>query len=166
MISLEDISLTNWVLIGSTITALYKYITYNEGEDKLELDLNLKMIDTRLLEIKLKIENKGKVRAKILMQNLTYKVVKHDSLDTFSKNNCEYNSDTEKKRKENTIAKCPFINDNDYSWINGGTIQYYTEYVKLPQEIQYVECIVKLIYQDKDKDWHSCRKVIKIDKVV
>ena len=86
MTSLEDISLTNWVLIGSTITALYKYITYNEGEDKLELDLDLKMIDTSLLEIKVKIENKGKVRAKIPMKDFTYKVEFHEDSSAFSAN--------------------------------------------------------------------------------
>ena len=121
MTSLEDISLTNWVLIGSTITALYKYITYNEGVDKLELDLDLKMIDTSLLEIKVKIENKGKVRAKIQMKDFTYKVEFHEDSSAFSANT-ENSLLPQSDNKKNVIVPLPILRSkekDDYTWING-----------------------------------------------
>lgn len=161
MISLEDISFTNWVVIGSAITALYKYINYNEGEDKLELNLDLKMLDANLLEINLKIENKGKVKAKIPMKNLTYKLKYykhsdiHDNDDVFNR----------LKKYDNTFVH-QFLetkDKDDYTWIYGETTQNYTEYIKIfTPDIFYIECIVKLDYSNKEKDWQSCRKILEI----
>ncbi|MCC7029590.1 MAG: hypothetical protein IT257_04730, partial [Chitinophagaceae bacterium] len=64
------------VLLGGTACALYKYILYNEGQDKLQIDVQLKVVnastDFYLLELQAEVTNMGKVRAKIAMSDFTY----------------------------------------------------------------------------------------------
>lgn len=157
---LNELNIPVIITLITAIAALYKYVKYNEGDDKLELNIELNLIDAGLLELKAKIENKGKVRAKILMKNLTWKVNLHNNADSLNFNSIN---------KNESIGPFQFLNSsnaNDYTWINGSTTQYYVAYVQIDQKAMYIDANVRIKYLDNEKEWQSSRKVIKNEVLV
>jgi len=156
---LEAGNITLIITIVTAIGALYKYISYNEGQDKLQLDVIVNFIDNEIGEIVARIENKGKVRAKILMKDLTWKITPHKSAKTIKSGGLS------EDKLIDPIQPKQFLlsnNDNDFTWINGLTTQVYRDYFRYSNETIYVEATVIIKYQDQEREWQSTRKIVKV----
>lgn len=158
---LDSITITTLLAILAAISALYKYIVYNEGQDKLQLDLIINLVDQNLAEIVVIIENKGKVRAKILMKDFTWRAKLHKSIDSI---NSEGSTTSEQLTIINATTFLASNDLDDYTWVNGLTTQNYRDYFSVSTDVLYIEVTVKILYKDKEKDWHTIRKIIKVKK--
>lgn len=157
------------------IWALRKYIRYNEGEAKLEFDVNINYIGKdkngrNLLELEALISNKGKVRQKICMKDFTFSVNYHtgvEFVDSIDINNQVGFSKVEHLQKKTWILSKEKYEEEkniDYIFINGETNQRLSYNCCINSEAVYVLLRSKIKYTEKEKDYHSAQKIIKITK--
>ena len=147
------------ISVLTAIGALYKYISYNEGQDKLQLDVIINLLDNNVGEVVTRIENKGKVRAKILMKDLTWMIKLHTTIATIRSGSQQGQNGGKKIGPEQYVSS----NDlSDYTWVNGLTTQVYRDYFTFTEDIVYVEATVMLKYQDQEREWQTTRKIVKV----
>jgi hypothetical protein len=150
------------VLLGGTACAFYKYILYNEGQDKLQMDVQLKVVNKStgfyLLELQAEVTNMGKVRAKIPMRDFTYILKLYES-ENYTKGSIAFQIDGVDKFQ---WLKSETDDRDDYTWINGNTTVLFRTYRQVPVSFIYAKLLARIDYSDKERDWQTAEKLIKL----
>ncbi|MCC7030585.1 MAG: hypothetical protein IT257_09785, partial [Chitinophagaceae bacterium] len=51
---------------------------------------------------------------------------------------------------------------NDYTWINGNTTVLFRTYRQVPVSFKYAKLRARIDYSDKERDWQTAEKLIKL----